>query len=94
MRTLVKLIRDHGATRLIAAVGASEDDEEAAILVVTTAHKAKGRQWPSVRLMPDFTRTRDGVVAVDEIRLFYVAMTRAQHTLIVEPELLGQFTGQ
>lgn len=51
--------------------------------VISTAHKAKGRQWPSVQLGEDFrTEGKDGgPVAPSELRLLYVALTRAQFLL-------------
>lgn len=91
LRTSVALVRNYGVRALMAAVEASEDNERAAGLVVTTAHKAKGREWPSVRIEPDFVRTRDGQVSPAEIRLFYVAITRARHTLVVPPALWREF---
>jgi hypothetical protein len=57
--------------------------EEAADVIVSTAHKAKGREWDSVRLAPDFpdpTR-RGGDGEADEWRLLYVAATRARVVL-------------
>lgn len=60
-------------------------DENQADILLTTAHKAKGMEWPFVLLMDDFTPLiKDGLpidpgtVAQDEINLIYVAMTRAK----------------
>ena len=61
-------------------------------MVISTAHKAKGREWESVRLAPDFASTggRNGIPTA-EVRLFYVAMTRAKKLLVVAPEMLTLF---
>lgn len=57
-------------------------------VVVTTAHKAKGLQWPRVRIAADFPQPRkdrtSGHVMVpgrEEQKLAYVAVTRAQSIL-------------
>lgn len=53
-------------------------------LTVSTAHKAKGRQWGYVRIGDDFPQPKeDGPQELpkEELRLAYVAITRAQNTL-------------
>ena len=47
--------------------------------ILSTAHKAKGRQWPEVRLAPDWKANR--LENPEELRLAYVAVTRAQEVL-------------
>ena len=55
---------------------------EAAELVVSTAHKAKGLEWPRVRVAGDFWEPTDPKsgrplpIARDEAMLAYVAVTR------------------
>jgi hypothetical protein len=95
IRMFVQLVEKHGEGKLWAAVSGAEGKEENADLILSTAHKAKGREWDSVRLAPDFVSSRlNGVDpnAEAEVRLFYVAMTRAKRLLVVEPELLETFT--
>jgi UvrD-like helicase family protein len=95
IRMFVQLVEKHGENKLWAAVTKAEGKEEKADLILSTAHKAKGREWDSVRLAPDFLSSRlNGVDpnAEAEVRLFYVAMTRAKRLLVVEPELLDTFT--
>jgi superfamily I DNA/RNA helicase len=49
-------------------------------------HRAKGLEWKRVRIVNDFLfKYVDGRLAVDEdeLRLLYVAFTRAQHLLDV-----------
>lgn len=65
--------------------------ESAAEIVVSTAHKSKGREWSSVRIADDFVEPEDpdlfhcegspGPIDPGEARLAYVAVTRAQHRL-------------
>lgn len=57
-------------------------EEDAASLIVTTAHKAKGREWDYVVLYDDFPPCaveKDGEIHInaEEARLQYVAVTRA-----------------
>ena len=55
--------------------------EKAADVVISTAHKAKGRQWGAVRLADDFPPENPGSEegpSIDELRLIYVAITRAR----------------
>ncbi len=55
-------------------------DEAQADVVLSTAHKSKGRQWSKVRLHTDFQSDPDKL-GPEEYRLLYVAVTRAQHAL-------------
>lgn len=89
---LVDLVDRHGTEAILAAVDQLAD-ETAAEVTVSTAHKAKGREWRSVRIADDFTPPKDtdqvdskgkavpGPVDGAEARLAYVAVTRAQHHL-------------
>ena len=74
---MVKLIDDHGVETVLSAVS-NQVDEADADVVVSTAHKSKGREWDSVRLHGDFPVDR---MDASEYRLLYVAVTRAKVTL-------------
>jgi superfamily I DNA/RNA helicase len=53
-------------------------------VVLSTAHKAKGREWDAVRISDDFmpTKEREGEsVSRSEAMLMYVAVTRAKNAL-------------
>ena len=93
LRTFVRLVEQHGENKLWAAVKHAQDDEDGPDVILSTAHKAKGREWDAVRIAPDFASSRLGPDpgAASEVRLFYVAMTRAKRTLIVDPEVLATF---
>lgn len=82
-----------GATHVWGRMLAADDECD---FVVSTAHKAKGREWPQVRLMDDFLKSlpkKEGgqptaTVDPSELRLLYVALTRAQDVLEVPSGLM------
>ena len=60
--------------------------EAQADYVISTVHRAKGLEWKRVKVINDFLfKYVDGRLTVeeDELRLLYVACTRAQHVLDV-----------
>jgi len=89
----VNLVEAKGEQQLLWAlhnsVGADECD-----VVISTAHKAKGREWPSIRLTDDFMKsarpsrkkTREKLDP-SELRLLYVAVTRAKTSISLSPAL-------
>jgi hypothetical protein len=81
LRLMVKLIDTFGCDPIIQALRRMPTEKEADLVVITTAHKSKGRQWKSVRLAGDFpTKSKCGD---SDLKLLYVAVTRAQLTLDV-----------
>ncbi|MYW03487.1 UvrD-helicase domain-containing protein [Streptomyces sp. SID3343] len=89
MRVLVDLVDQHGPDRILGAVDRLVGEDQAE-LVVSTAHRSKGREWSSVRIHGDFRPPkpdpRSGAVTIrrEEARLAYVAVTRARHRLDCE----------
>lgn len=84
LRLLVNLVDEFTPEVIIKALDRMTP-EDRADLVVSTAHKAKGREWPSVQLADDFPD--DGVASPmsdGERRLLYVGVTRARRELDVE----------
>lgn len=78
LRLMVKLIEKFGVETTLRALD-SMASEKSADVIVSTAHKAKGREWDRVRLAGDFpTGEDDKEVSVQEMRLLYVAVTRAR----------------
>lgn len=75
----VRLIGDYG-WEPISKLGSSLADESRADRVYSTAHKAKGREWAKVRLADDFPDDAREA-GPEEVRLLYVAATRAKQTL-------------
>lgn len=59
-------------------------------VIVSTAHKAKGREWPRVRIAKGFDRPpiddsgTQRTIRLDEARLAYVAVSRAMDVLDIE----------
>jgi superfamily I DNA/RNA helicase len=92
LQPLVDLVDRHGTEEILAAVGQLHD-EQGAQVTVSTAHKAKGREWPRVRIAGDFPPPKDtdqrdangnpvpGPIDDAEARLAYVAITRARRHL-------------
>ncbi|WP_344581680.1 UvrD-helicase domain-containing protein [Streptomyces lunalinharesii] len=92
LQPLVDLVDTHGTDALLTAISRILPEGQAEV-TVSTAHKAKGREWPSVRIADDFTPPEDseehgetgrplpGPIDDGEARLAYVAVTRARHHL-------------
>jgi superfamily I DNA/RNA helicase len=89
---LVRLIDDFTAERIIAQLDQT-CPEEVADLIISTAHKAKGREWARVRLAGDFPDPEAREPSPEEQRLLYVAVTRAKHRLDVRAvKMMKDFT--
>lgn len=88
LQVFVKLIDDHGPETIIDAVRQLSDERDAS-LVISTAHKAKGREWETVQIASDFREPKKNPEKPDEppqispleAMLAYVAVTRAKLTL-------------
>lgn len=84
LRSFVRMIDKHGVDVMLATVDQLVDEGRAE-LTVSTAHKAKGREWGHVRIGDDFQEPAedgDGPSRA-EACLAYVAVTRAQRKLDV-----------
>lgn len=88
-KKIVKLTEKYGIPELKSALHAVRPSESGAEMLLTTAHKAKGREWPGVELAEDFKAQPEKdadnnlVHNPSETRLFYVAATRAINNLKV-----------
>lgn len=81
LRLLVKLVEEYTAETIIEALGKPVPEADATV-VLSTAHKAKGREWATVRLADDYPEPSQGEeLADEELRLVYVAATRAMEAL-------------
>ena len=81
----VRLVDGYGTDKLSDVLARCSSSEASADLIVSTAHKAKGREWPRVRIAGDFP-TDDGKgrpMTTEDRRLLYVAATRARELLDV-----------
>ncbi len=95
LRRLVRPVQRHGVAGLAAIVHAARIPEEAAQRVVSTVHKAKGREWSRVALADDFRPFqygRRGQRSPDPeaLRLVYVAITRARHAVRIPARLRAE----
>jgi hypothetical protein len=92
LQPFVELVDTHGPEAIIIAVNALTDEDKAQV-TISTAHKAKGREWPEVRIGNDFPPPPDSgqqddsgrpipeLVSETDARLAYVAVTRARRQL-------------
>ncbi|MCX4735079.1 UvrD-helicase domain-containing protein [Streptomyces sp. NBC_01363] len=92
LQPFANLIDEHGPDAILQAVDRLVPETDAQV-TVSTAHKAKGRQWARVRIASDFTPPADTdeldaqgqpvpkPVDEAEARLAYVAVTRARRHL-------------
>lgn len=74
---MVRLVEDFGPECILEAVDGTTP-ERPGVLTVGTAHATKGREWPVVRLNGDLAGVEE---TPDELRLRYVAITRAREHL-------------
>lgn len=74
LKLMVNLVEDFGPDAIITALDRMIPERDAD-LVVSTAHKSKGREWNAVQLGGDFPPENP---SNDELRLLYVACTRAK----------------
>ncbi|MEC4020340.1 UvrD-helicase domain-containing protein [Streptomyces sp. H27-D2] len=92
LRPFVDLIDQQGAEAVLAAVDQLAPESQAEV-TVSTAHRAKGREWANVRIASDFKPPKDtdqqdangvpvpGPIDDAEARLAYVAVTRTRTRL-------------
>lgn len=97
----VRLVEKRGEDKLLWAIQSTAKKEDDCDIVISTAHKAKGREWHNVKLLDDFMKTRPDHDARQypdtrghdpaELRLFYVALTRAKFCVDVPAGLQSEF---
>jgi superfamily I DNA/RNA helicase len=101
-RDLLPIVRivDEFGTAYLRELARRVTPEAGADYVISTVHRAKGLQWKRVKVANDFRfKTVDGRLTLDEdeMRLLYVAVTRAQHVLDISElreELLRLFNSR
>jgi len=76
LRLMVNLVDSVGIEPILAALD-NMAPEATADVIVSTAHKAKGREWDTVRIADDFPTEPDKIGPAEQ-RLMYVAVTRAK----------------
>ncbi|WP_086381796.1 UvrD-helicase domain-containing protein [Caballeronia sordidicola] len=101
-RDLLPIVRmvDECGTAYIRTLAQRVTPESGADYVISTVHRAKGLEWKRVKVINDFRfKTIDGRLTLDEdeLRLLYVAVTRARHVLDISSlreELLRLFNSR
>jgi hypothetical protein len=68
LRLLVKLVDDFGVPTILEALDRVMREEDADV-IVSTAHKSKGREWNKVQLAGDFPAPESGNLSDEEMRL-------------------------
>ncbi len=97
IKTFVRLVERHGENKLRSYLSRVAQRERDASLIVSTAHKAKGREWDNVVVVDDFTVVKkddDGQeIGFDEeeLRLLYVALTRGRLAVQIPQALASKF---
>jgi superfamily I DNA/RNA helicase len=87
LKVFVKLIDEHGPDKVIDTLHRLTRSEDRADVIVSTAHKAKGREWGAVQVAGDFKAPQakddgsQGEIQREEAMLAYVTTTRAKLTL-------------
>jgi hypothetical protein len=81
LKVMVNMIEEYGVDAILDVCNASVNEDDADI-VISTAHKSKGREWDHVRIANDFKAPEEGnLPSKAEMMLAYVAVTRAKLTL-------------
>ncbi|MDY6893924.1 MAG: UvrD-helicase domain-containing protein [Thermotogota bacterium] len=82
IKPVLKLITTYSRERLLNILESTAESAEEADITITTAHKAKGLEWLTVRLANDFKcPTEDSIPTTEETNILYVAASRALHCL-------------
>lgn len=85
LKVFVRLIDDHTPHKIISALSMTVEEHQADV-VVSTGHRAKGREWDRVAIHDDFPEPADDEdtdfeVSRADAMLAYVAVTRARLAL-------------
>ena len=82
LAVFVRLIDKYGPGPLIKILDRLAPEANADV-IISTAHKAKGREWAAVRISDDFARSKSATKppSREDLMLSYVAITRAKLSL-------------
>ncbi len=105
IKTFVDIVEDVGELAILRALEHTARKEHQADIILSTAHKSKGREWDVVELADDYLNSMDLADYLklrasvkhqevcekyeEELRLIYVAVTRARYTLVLPNSLLN-----
>ena len=106
LRGFVALVQEYGEDTMLRAIAKCEIEETTARVTCSTTHKAKGREWDYVKVNSDFETglVRASKVSFPnrkrgyhqtsfdaEVRLLYVAMTRAKMAVHLPSAVMSRF---
>lgn len=81
LKTLVKMVDDYGTDEIIDTARKCVD-ESVADITISTAHRAKGREWDKVKVYSDFPQpSEERPLTREDYMLNYVTVTRAKRVL-------------
>ena len=82
LKPILKMMETYTRERLINILESTCEDPTEADITITTAHKAKGLEWSTVKLANDFkVATENYTPSEEETNILYVAASRALHNL-------------
>lgn len=83
-KAILNIIKKHSFKDLLSYLYQTQDEVSPDSITITTTHKAKGLEWPIVKLSSDFKYPLDKTQAIsqEEVNILYVAVTRAQEKLL------------
>ena len=98
-QTVVQIIDAYGVPSLKLMLKRVQESVNDADVILTTAHKSKGKEWAHVEVCDDFATSNRlsylqepsysfGDRSVEEVTLLYVALTRAQESLLIPDSIL------
>jgi ATP-dependent exoDNAse (exonuclease V) beta subunit len=79
IKQAISLITSYGSTRIWETYNLAKDMKQDNKITITTAHASKGLEYDVVYLEDDMNSKDD--LSINDIRLYYVACTRAKHKL-------------
>lgn len=97
LKPFIRLIEEHGHDRLMNMLQRVLPEPVDDAVTISTTHKAKGLEWDSVMVHEDFIiggKKKDGggrKITAAQVRLLYVAMTRAKRFLAVPAGMMEDY---
>lgn len=92
LKSFVNLVDTYGTDKLLSALWRVSNTPISGGITISTTHKGKGLEWDSVRVAADFLLPGEGKkVTMAQLRLMYVAMTRAKRRLWLPSGILNQY---
>ena len=84
-KAILNIIKKHSFNDLLGYLYKTLSAPTDKSITITTTHKAKGLEWPIVKLSNDFKYPKDEFshISQEETNILYVALTRAQEKLLI-----------